>query len=123
MFKSCGLASREVQGLFRREKSGKRKHAEEEVVGLRKKRKVELTDNAAFLRKEREKQSDKADEVTGMKEQVALFTSANALRKAAIEKEEKLASVSKKLEEKEASLKNKIVVVKGQIVNSFVQSV
>ena len=27
-----------------------------------------LAENAAFLRKEREKQSDKVDEVTGMKE-------------------------------------------------------
>lgn len=74
------------------------------MIGL-KKRKVELTENAAFLRKESEKQSDKADEVKGMKEQLALFTSANALRKAAKEKEEELASVSKELEEKEASLK------------------
>ena len=45
-----------------------------------------MTENAAFLRKESKKQSDNADEVTGIKVQVALLTSANALRKAAIKK-------------------------------------
>lgn len=110
LLKSCGLASRRYKAYLEEkksseEKSGKRKRTEEEVIGL-KRRKVELAENAAFLRKESEKQSDKAEEVKGMKEQLALFTTANALRKAAKEKEDELASVSKELEEKEASLKS-----------------
>ena len=109
LLKSCSLASRRYKAYLEEmkssnEKSGKRKRTEEEVIGL-KRRKVELVENASYLRAESDKQSDKADKVTGMKEQLALFTSANALRMAAQEKEKELASITKELEEKEASLK------------------
>ena len=108
--KSCSLAHRRYKAYLEEKrttvvKSGKRKLAEEEVVGL-KKRKVELEKNAAYLRTEYERKSDKADNVSTMKEQLALFTSANALRKCAKQKEEEeIASISKEIEEKEAAIK------------------
>ena len=49
--------------------------------------------------------SDKADKVSAMKEQLALFTSANALRKSAKKKEEEVTSISLEIEAKEAALK------------------
>jgi hypothetical protein len=50
------------------------------------------------------KKSDKADEAKAMKEQLALFTAANAFRKAVKEREEEVTSIVKKIEE-EASLR------------------
>ncbi|GFO10721.1 peptidase m20 domain-containing protein 2 [Plakobranchus ocellatus] len=109
LLKSCSLSNRRYKAFLEEKKnhvikSSKRKQAEEDVIGL-KRRKVELTENAAFLRKESERKLDKAEKLRGMKEQLALFTSANALRKAASEKEEEIASISKKIGEKEAALK------------------
>ena len=54
-------------------KSSKRKRGEEELVAL-KKRKIELFENAAYLRKESDKTSDKAEKVSAMKEQLALIS-------------------------------------------------
>ena len=92
LLKSCRFAYRKYKAYLEERKatdvkSCKRKRGEEELVGL-KKRKTELTENAAYLRKQSDKKSDKAEKSKAVNEQLALFTSANALRKAAKEEEE-----------------------------------
>ena len=107
--KSCSLSYKKYAAKMEEVKAKdgnnmKRKMVVEEVVTL-KKRKLELEDSVAYLKKESDKNADMAESATSTNEQLALFTSAHALRKTMVKKDEELVLLREEIQEKESLLK------------------